>query len=99
MSDEYSKEKDLVMTSQERTSIIDQIIFYFQIKKTVNDHLSKHFPSHSPQLLKFTNQLSSEIKDSYKMMHNSLMGIAMTPDNELWIKTKIDFNINSINNS
>ena len=91
------------MTSEDRTSIIDQIIFYFQLKKTVNDHLSKYFPPNSPHfisyLAKYTNKLSSEIKETYRMMFNSLVGITVTLDNELWIKTKIDFNISSGNSS
>ena len=97
----HSSLAGLVMTSEDRNSIIDQIIFYFQVKKTVNDHLCKYFPPNSTQFIsnlsKFTNQFSSEIKESYRMMHNSLVGITMTLDNDLWMKTKIDFNINDIN--
>jgi len=99
----HSSLAGLVMSSEDRTSIIDQIIFYFQIKKTVNDHLCKHFPPNSSQFIsnlsKFTNQFSSEIKESYRMMHNSLVGIAITLDNDLWIKTKIDFIISDINSN
>jgi len=99
----HSSLAGLVMTSVDRTSIIDQIIFYFQVKKTVNDHLSKYFPPNSPHfisyLANFTNQYSSEIKETYRMMFNSLVGITLTLDNELWIKTKIDFSFNSINSS
>ena len=58
--------------------------------KFSNDHSKKHLIS-SSQTSKFTILLSKEIKDSYRMMHNSLAGITLTDDSKLWIKNKIDF--------
>ena len=93
----HSSLAGLVLTQEDNSSIIDQIIFYFQVKKNVHHHLLKHFPPNSPQfmtnLTKFTDLLSSEIKVSYRTMNNSLAGITLTPDNDLWIKTEIDFSI------
>eukprot|EP00092_Neocalanus_flemingeri_P026692 GFUD01028941.1.p1 GENE.GFUD01028941.1~~GFUD01028941.1.p1 ORF type:complete len:940 (+),score=309.80 GFUD01028941.1:99-2918(+) len=86
------------MTKHHKRGLVDQIIFYFEIKKSVNLNLRTHLHPSSPQFVTFTstlsNQFSKDIMESHRMMFNSLTGLALTPDNHQWIGNQIKFKMN-----
>eukprot|EP00092_Neocalanus_flemingeri_P030188 GFUD01032766.1.p1 GENE.GFUD01032766.1~~GFUD01032766.1.p1 ORF type:complete len:1185 (+),score=365.80 GFUD01032766.1:68-3622(+) len=89
----------ICMTLEDKRSIVDQILFYFEIKEAVNKFLSKYFPTNSTQFItyssQFSNQFSREIKESHKMRHTTLVGIVLTPDSQQWIGNQIEFFFNT----
>ena len=84
----------LVLTSDDKRSIVDQIMFYFQVRKSVSDHLSRHTPNPIEYLDRLTNDTSqfyAELRDSYRSLTGTLIGIKVTADSDLWIRNKIEF--------
>jgi len=89
----------ITMTRDHKRSLVDQIIFYFEIKKSVNMNLRKHIHPSSPQFVTLSsdlsNQFSKDIMESHRTMFNSLTGLALTPDNHQWIGNNINFKMSS----
>jgi len=85
----------LTMTKDDKISITDQIYLHFNVKVAVKKHLAVYKKAISPGSLDqniktLTAKLSKEIKESYKMIHNTLSGVSVTEDVKLMIKNKID---------
>ena len=85
----------LTMTKDDKLSITDQIYLHFNVKVAVKKHLAAYKKTISPGSLEkniktLTAKLSNEIKESYKMIHNTLSGVSVTEDVKLMIKNKID---------
>ena len=85
----------ITMSKDHKRSIVDQIIFYFEIRKSVNMNLRKYLHPSSPQFVNFSsemsNQFSRDLLESHRMMFNSLTRLAMTPDNHQWIVNQINY--------
>ena len=79
------------MDSEDKKSIVDQIVFYFQVKKVVDSYLKKYYENSARYSPQYSQVLSMEIKESYKMINNTLSGIGLTQDNKLWIENQINF--------
>ena len=83
------------MTKNDKISLTDQIYLHFDVKVAVKKHLAVYARTLSPGSLEkniktLTAKLSKEIKDSYKMIHNTLSGVSVTKDVKLMIRNKID---------
>jgi len=76
---------NLTLSSEDKRSFIDQIVFYFEVKNTVYTRLeaTKMYPAKA-QLIgevdKFTDSLNTQLRDSYKALKNSLVDIQLTTD-------------------
>jgi len=86
----------LSMTKDDKLSITDQIYLHFNVKVAVTKHLTVHVGTINPSSPEFatmetlTSRLSKEIKESYKMIHNTLLGVSVTEDVKLMIRNNID---------
>ena len=85
------------MTKDDKRSIADQIYLHFNVKVAVTNRLKVHVGKISPSSPEFatmvetqTSRLSKKIKESYKMIHNTLLGVSVTEDVKLMIKHNID---------
>jgi len=84
----------VLVTKADRNSIIDQIIFYFEVKGVVSKYLRQcsvvtSSASH-PKVTTLAAQFSKEIEESYMTVHNTLAGMKLTEDSKLWIKNELD---------
>jgi len=77
------------VTEDHKKSVVDQLIFFFETKKSVNLNLKKHM---NPGMAKFsflsselTNQFSKELVETHRVMYNSLAGLSFTSDSHQWI--------------
>jgi len=76
---------NLTLSSEDKRSFIDQIVFYFEVKNTVYTRLeaSKMYPVKTQlisEVNKFTDSLNTQLRDSYKALKNSLVDIQLTTD-------------------
>ena len=83
----------VMVTKNEKYSIIDQIIFYFEVKGVVSKHLRQCSvvtgSSTHPKVTTLTAQFSKKIEESYMTVHNTLVGMKLTKDSKLWIKIRM----------
>jgi len=90
-----SSSKGIVLTREHKKTLVDEVIFYFEIKKSVNINLKKHLQADTQEFIKlsteFSNQFATEIMDSHRTMFSSLSGISLTPDNHQWIGNNLSF--------
>ena len=79
----------VTVTEEHKRYLVDQLIFYFETKKSVNMNLRKHMnpgiPKFSFLSSELSNQFSKELIDSHRVMHNSLAGLSFTSDSHQWI--------------
>ena len=77
------------VTEDHKRSIVDQLIFFFEIKKSVNMNLRKHMNPSLPQFMYLSSELSNkfcnELLETHFTMHNSLAGLSFTSDSHQWI--------------
>ena len=84
----------VLVTKADRNSIIDQIIFYFEVKGVVSKYLRQcsvvTSSSTNPNVTTLTAQFSKKIEESYMTVHNTLEGMELTEDSKLWIRNELD---------
>ena len=84
----------VLVTKADRNSIIDQIIFYFEVKGVVSKYLRQcsvvTSSSTNPNVTTLTAQFSKKIEESYMTVHNTLEGMKLTEDSKLWIRNELD---------
>ena len=84
----------VLVTKADRNSIIDQIIFYFEVKGVVSKYLRQcsvvTSSSTIPNVTTLTAQFSKKIEESYMTVHNTLEGMKLTEDSKLWIRNELD---------
>ena len=84
----------VLVTKADRNSIIDQIIFYFEVKGVVSKYLRQcsvvTSSSTNPKVTTLTAQFSQKIEESYMTVHKTLEGMKLTEDSKLWIRNELD---------
>lgn len=87
------------VTKIDKCSIIDQIIFYFEVKGVVSRYLKQYSvvtSSTHPNVSTLTAHFTKEIEESYMTVHNTLAGMKLTEDSKLWIKNKLDVQYSNV---
>jgi len=87
-----------VLTRDFKRSFVDQIVFYFEVRKSVNFNLKKHnIHPLTPKFVSLSSELSNhfygDILDSHRAMFNSLTDVTLTPDNHQYIGNNISFKL------